>query len=92
MNLTEDEQKILDSVERGEWQSVPDVEREAERYRAAARATLQKDKRVTIRMSEHDLNRFRKAALRDGLPYQTLIASILHKYINGSLVENGNGS
>ena len=48
---------------------------------AAARATLQKDKRVTIRMSEHDLNRFRKAALRDGLPYQTLIASILHKYI-----------
>ena len=75
MNLTEDEQKLLDSVERGEWQSVPDVEREAERYRAAARATLQKD-----RMSEHDLNRFRKAALRDGLPYQTLIASILHKY------------
>ena len=61
MNLTEDEQKLLDSVERGEWQSVPDVEREAERYRAAARATLQKDKRVTIRISEHDLNRFRKS-------------------------------
>ena len=46
MKLTEDEQRLLDSVERGEWQSIPDVEREAERYRAAARATMQKDKRV----------------------------------------------
>ena len=87
MKLTEDEQDILDSVERGEWKTIPDFEQEAERYRLAAQATLQKNKRVNIRMSERDLNRFRKAALRQGLPYQTLISSVLHKYINGRMVD-----
>ncbi len=87
MTLTEDEQDILDSVERGEWKTIPDFEQEAERYRLAAQATLQKNKRVNIRMSERDLNRFRKAALRQGLPYQTLISSVLHKYINGRMVD-----
>ena len=51
MKLTEDEQRLLDSVERGEWKIIPDVEREGERYRLAARATLQKNKRVNIRIS-----------------------------------------
>lgn len=87
MNLTEEEQQLLDSVERGEWKTIPDFDQEAERYRAAARATLRKDKRVNIRMSERDLIHFRKAALREGLPYQTLISSVLHKYINGLLVD-----
>ena len=87
MKLTDDEQGLLNSVERGEWKSIPDVEREGERYRSAAHATLQKNKRVNIRMSERDLSRFRKVALREGLPYQTLISSVLHKYINGRLVD-----
>ena len=87
MKLTEEEKEMLDSVERGEWKSVPDVEREAVRYRDAARATLRKDKRVNIRMTERDLVHFQKAAVREGLPYQTFISSILHKYINGRLVE-----
>ena len=87
MKLTDDEQRLLDSVERGEWRSIPDNEIEAERYRSDARAALQKNKRVNIRMSERDLNRFRKAALREGLPYQTLISSVLHKYINGRLTD-----
>ena len=87
MKLTKEEQEILESVERGEWKSIPNLEQEAERYRMAAHATLRKDKRVNIRMTERDLVRFKKAAMREGLPYQTLISSVLHKYINGSLVE-----
>ena len=87
MKLTKEEQEILKSVERGEWQSVPKVEEETERYLAAAKSTLRKDKRVNIRMTERDLVHFQKAAVQEGIPYQTLISSILHKYINGRLVE-----
>ncbi len=90
MKLTREEHELLDSVERGEWKRVAYFEQEAARYRKAARATLRKDKRVNIRMTERDLVHFQKAALREGLPYQTLISSILHKYINGRLVEKTN--
>lgn len=87
MKLTKEEQEILASVERGEWKSVPKVEEEAARYQVAAKATLRKDKRVNIRMTERDLVHFQKAAMHEGLPYQTLISSVLHKYINGRLNE-----
>jgi predicted DNA binding CopG/RHH family protein len=87
MKLTPEEKGLLDSVERGKWKRIPDFPREAARYQAAARATLKKDKRVNIRMAERDLVRFQKTAVHEGLPYQTLISSILHKYINGRLVE-----
>ena len=87
MKLTHEEQEILDSVERGEWKHIPAIEREMTGYRAAAQATLRKDKRVNIRMTERDLVWFQREAVHEGLPYQTLIASILHKYINGRLVE-----
>ena len=87
MKMTKDEKEILDSVERGEWKRIPNFKREEARYREAARATLRKDKRVNIRMTERDLVRFQKAAVHEGLPYQTLISSVLHKYINGRLVE-----
>jgi predicted DNA binding CopG/RHH family protein len=87
MKLTKEEQEILDSVEKGEWRRIPDFQREAARYREAARATLRKNRRVNIRMTERDLVHFQKAAVREGLPYQTMISSILHKYINGRLVE-----
>jgi predicted DNA binding CopG/RHH family protein len=87
MKLTKEEQEILDSVENGEWRRIPDFQREAGRYQEAARATLRKNRRVNIRMTERDLVHFQKAAVREGLPYQTMISSILHKYINGRLVE-----
>jgi predicted DNA binding CopG/RHH family protein len=87
MKLTREEKLLLDSVEKGEWKRVPDFEREAARYADVARATMRKDKRVNIRMSERDLLRFQKTAVQEGLPYQTLISSVLHKYINGRLVE-----
>ena len=87
MKLTKEEQEILESVERGEWKHVPKVEEEAVRYQTAAKATLRKDKRVNIRMTERDLVHLQKTAVHEGLPYQTLISSILHKYINGRLIE-----
>ena len=87
MNLTKEEKDLLDSVERGEWKRISDFKRESQRYREAARATLRKDKRVNIRMAERDLLRFQKNAMQEGLPYQTLISSVLHKYINGRLAE-----
>ena len=87
MKLTKEEKDLLESVERGEWRRIPDFEKEAKRYQESARATLRKDKRVNIRMTERDLVRIQKKALEEGLPYQTLISSILHKYINGRFVE-----
>lgn len=87
MTLTKEEKELLDSVEKGEWKRIPNFTKEAARYREAARATLRKDKRVNIRMTERDLVHFKKAAMHEGLPYQTLISSVLHKYINGRLVE-----
>ena len=87
MKLTHEEKTLLDSVEKGEWRRIPNFSREATRYREAAQATLRKDKRVNIRMAERDLVRFQRTAVHEGLPYQTLISSVLHKYINGRLVE-----
>lgn len=89
MKLTREEKALLDSVEKGEWKRIPNFPREAARYRESARATLRKDKRVNIRMAGRDLVRFQKTAAHEGLPYQTFISSILHKYINGRLVEKG---
>lgn len=83
MRLTKEEQAILDEVERGEWRPGDDRDKDLAQFTAAARATLRKDKRVNIRMSERDLLRFQKKAAEEGLPYQTLISSVLHKYING---------
>jgi predicted DNA binding CopG/RHH family protein len=87
MKLTKEEKKILESVERGEWKRIPNFESEVKKHREAARATLRKDRRVNIRMTERDLTRVQKKAMKEGLPYQTLISSVLHKYIDGQLVE-----
>jgi predicted DNA binding CopG/RHH family protein len=87
MKLTKEEKNILDSVENGEWERIPNFKNEVNRYQEAARATVRKDKRVNIRMTERDFIHFQKTALHEGLPYQTLISSILHKYINGHLIE-----
>ena len=87
MKLSNEEKEILESVERGEWRRIPDFKKEVKRYQDYARATLRKDKRVNIRMTEKDLIHFQKKAMEEGLPYQTLISSILHKYINGRFAD-----
>ncbi len=87
LKLDAEEKELLASYEADEWQSVDDLEREVKSYSEYATATFKKDRRVNIRISRKDLEAIQKRALEEGLPYQTLIASILHKYINGRLVE-----
>jgi len=83
--LEDEESEILDSIEKGEWKSVPNVKEEIQKYQQYAKASINKDKRINIRMSSRDLDLLKVQALRDGLPYQTLISSVLHKYVNGYL-------
>ena len=87
MKLSKEEKNILQSVEEGQWRSVRGAKKQVQRYRSYARATVRKDKRVNIRMSEKDFVHFQKKALEEGLPYQTLISSVLHKYVNGHLID-----
>jgi predicted DNA binding CopG/RHH family protein len=85
--LTKEEKELSKSFDRGEWKPVSNVKEEARRHQAYARAQLQKDKRVNIRLSSLDLQGLQRRALEEGIPYQTLMASILHKFVMGGLVE-----
>jgi predicted DNA binding CopG/RHH family protein len=87
MKLEADEKELLDSVDRGEWRSTRAPKRGLNRYSRAAKATFKKDRRLNIRISTKDLEAIQKRALEEGLPYQTLIASLLHKYASGRLRE-----
>ena len=86
-HLEPEEQDFLDSYDRGEWQPGDHFEGEARRYQEYARATFRKDARVNIRISSKDLEALQKKALEEGIPYQTLIASVLHKYVSGRMVD-----
>ena len=87
LKLTPEELELLASYENEEWQSVKNIEEQKEAYQAYARATFRKDKRINIRISEKDLLALQKRAIREGIPYQTLVSSVLHKYVTGALVE-----
>lgn len=87
LRFQQDELELLASYENDEWQSVKKLREQKEQYRAYARATFRKDKRVNIRISEKDLRDLQKQAVRQGIPYQTLISSVLHKYINDRFIE-----
>lgn len=84
--LNKEEKEILESYENGEWVSVSKPASIA-KYKAAAKATFKKDKRVNIRISELDLELLQERALIEGLPYQTLMSSVLHKYVTGRFAE-----
>ena len=85
-NVDAYEREILSAYENGSLKSVA-TKAELETFKAAARATAVKDRRVNIRLSSIDLNDIQVKALEEGMPYQTLIASVLHKYVSGRLVE-----
>jgi predicted DNA binding CopG/RHH family protein len=86
-NLDREEQELLESYEREEWQQVAGYAKEADRYQRYARDTFRKDARVNIRISSKDLESLKKRALEEGIPYQTLIASVLHKFVSDRLVD-----
>ena len=87
LKLQQDELELLASYEADEWKSARKIKEQKEQYQVYARATLRKDKRVNIRISEKDLLALQKRAVHQGIPYQTLISSVLHKYVNGGLSE-----
>ena len=87
MRLDPKEKELADSVERGEWRSIRGQKRERKRYSGYAAATFRKDRRVNIRISNKDLEAIQKRALEEGIPYQTLISSLLHKYVSRRLRE-----
>jgi len=87
MILDNDEQEILESFERGEWKSVHNVKSEIMKHQQYARKTLKKDKRVNIRISSKVLEEIQALAVENGIPYQTLMSSILHRYVSGYLIE-----
>ena len=80
------ESEILEAFDKGQLQSIA-TKSELAKFKAAARATGTKDKRVNIRLSAGDLRDIQVKALEQGMPYQTLIASVLHKYVTGVLSE-----
>jgi predicted DNA binding CopG/RHH family protein len=85
--VDKEERAVLDAYERDKLRSVA-TKKELAKFRAAARATAIKDRRVNIRLSSNDLREIQARALAEGLPYQTLIASVLHKYVTGRLTEH----
>lgn len=84
-NLDHEEKELLASFEKDEWQSVKGIDKEKAHARKTAINTLRKDVRINIRLSGSDVSSIKQLAAYEGMPYQTLIASILHKYAAGHL-------
>ena len=76
----------MESIERDEWQPVKNIDQEREKAIEAARGTLKKDKRINLRLTQKDYHLIQIKAIEEGIPYQTLISSLVHKYLNGSLI------
>ncbi|MBS3756671.1 MAG: antitoxin [Desulfobacterales bacterium] len=87
IKLDKEEKEILETFERGEWEKVKNPKAEIEKHKEYARRTLKKDKRVNIRISSKDLEEIQALAAENGIPYQTLMSSILHRYIHGGLID-----
>ena len=87
LQLDEEEFRILRDFERGEFESMKNFREEKRKLEETARNTLQKDKRINIRISSRDLANLQKKAAKEGVPYQTLISSALHKLVTGKLKE-----
>ncbi len=87
VQLEQDELELLVSYEKGEWRRAKGHDALLARLQGTAAATLRKDRRVSIRLAERDVLSIQMRAAEEGMPYQTLIASILHKYVSGRLTE-----
>lgn len=84
VRLEKEEREILDAFEAGEFKSIM-TPAQLDAAQAAAEQTLKKDKRINIRISGRDLVALQRRAAKEGIPYQTLVSSILHKYVSGNL-------
>ena len=88
--LSSEERDILDAFKKGKLKRSKDAANTQKRHQEYAEAMFKKDARINIRLSSKDLRGLQKKALAEGIPYQTLVASILHKYVEGRLHENNN--
>jgi len=82
-----DEQELLESYEREEWQPIANLKDELQHYQAYATATIQKNRLVSIGLSPEDFVEIQQKAMEKGIPYQTLIANVVHQFAAGRLVE-----
>ncbi len=85
--LDSEEKKLVESYENDEWQSIDNIEEEKKLHELYAKNTSIKNKRINIRITERDFLSIKEKSYQEGIPYQSLISSIIHKYINGSLIE-----
>ncbi len=91
MKIDREEKEILEAYERGELTLSTPSKKEIAKVKAMARTTFRKNRRVTIRLYDHDLKGIQKKAMEKGIPYQTLISGMIHQYVEGDLVEAKNG-
>ncbi|MCG6154127.1 MULTISPECIES: antitoxin [Leptospira] len=87
IKLTDEEKELELSFERNEWKSVSNRKSYLNKFKIAAKNTLAKDKRMNIRIAGKDIQLLKTKALEIGIPYQTLVSSILHQYVTGKLKE-----
>lgn len=80
--LDQEEKELLEEIERGEWVPVENQKEERRKAIEAAKNTLNKAKNINLRLSERDLQKIKAKAAEEGIPYQTLAGSIIHKYVN----------
>ena len=92
VQLEQEEQELLDSYERDEWQSVADFQERLRQYQAYAIATFEAMGLVSIPLSQEDIKAIRAKADAAGMSYQTLIATIVHQYLAGKLVEKSHSA
>jgi predicted DNA binding CopG/RHH family protein len=85
--LDSEEQNIIESLENNSWKSTNDLDGWKTRLAETAANTLTKDQRMNIRLTKNDLDGIKLKAMEEGLPYQTLVSSIIHKYVTGKLKE-----
>ena len=83
--IDQEEKELMESIERDAWKPVEDFDQEKEKAISAARNTLKKNKRINLRLTQKDYHQIQIRAIEEGIPYQTLISSLVHKYLNGSL-------
>ncbi len=82
-----EEKNLHEEIERDVWKPMKNAATLKKKMRLAARATMLKDQRMNIRIAKRDLESLKAKALEEGMPYQSLVSSILHKYITGRLNE-----
>ena len=87
VRLNAEEKEILAAFEKGELKRSKNAKKEIEQHKAIAEETFKKDARINIRLSSKDLRALQAVALKEGIPYQTLVSSVLHKYADGQLID-----